>query len=227
MVNRRFLLGCGIASSLLYVVMVLLVPAGRASYSASSQTISELSAIGAPTRSLWMWPAVAYTVLVCWFGWAVHLWAAHRLERRAGRVIFMYGALGVLWPIAPMHLRETLAAGGGDWHDAMHVVLAAMTVSLMCASMALAAAAAERAFRWYSLASVAILVPFGGLTFIDAPRVAANLPTPWLGVWERISVGVFLLWIVVFAVVLLRRRDAAGPSSAASLPSLTRQGRRG
>jgi flavodoxin len=30
------------------------------------------------------------------------------------------------------------------------------------------------------------------------------LPTPWIGVWERINVGVFLLWVIVLASALLR-----------------------
>ena len=55
-----------------------------------------------------------------------------------------------------------------------------------------------------------VLVAFGALTFLDAPRVAANLPTPWIGVWERINIGVFLLWVVVLAIVLLRREDSGG-----------------
>jgi hypothetical protein len=48
-----------------------------------------------------------------------------------------------------------------------------------------------------------ILVAFGALTFADAPGVAANQATPWIGVWERINVGVFLLWVVVLATALL------------------------
>ena len=39
-----------------------------------------------------------------------------------------------------------------------------------------------------SLLYIAMLVVFGGLTFLDAPGLAANVPTPWLGVWERINV---------------------------------------
>jgi hypothetical protein len=42
-----------------------------------------------------------------------------------------------------------------------------------------------------------------------AARVAANLPTPWVGVWERINLGVFLLCVVVLATKLLRSRDTA------------------
>jgi hypothetical protein len=39
---------------------------------------------------------------------------------------------------------------------------------------------------------------------LDGPRIAADLPTPWVGVWERINVGAFLLWVVVLATALLR-----------------------
>jgi hypothetical protein len=37
----------------------------------------------------------------------------------------------------------------------------------------------------------------------------ANLPTPWMGVWERIGIGVFMVWVVVLATALLRARDTA------------------
>jgi hypothetical protein len=34
--------------------------------------------------------------------------------------------------------------------------------------------------------------------------VEANLPTPWAGVTERISIGGYLAWQVVLAIALLR-----------------------
>jgi hypothetical protein len=46
---------------------------------------------------------------------------------------------------------------------------------------------------------------------LDGPRIAANLPTPWVGLWERINIGVFLLWVVVLAIALLRRRGPEAP----------------
>ena len=49
---ERTLLVCGILSSLLYVAMTIFVAMQWEGYSSISQTISELSAIGAPTRSL-------------------------------------------------------------------------------------------------------------------------------------------------------------------------------
>src|SRR4029453_18528121 len=207
---RKSLLVCGILSSLLYVAMTIFVAMQWEAYSSASQTISELSAIGAPTRSLWAVPGAIYTVLVMAFGWGV--WKSARGSRSlrlAGGLILAYGSLGVLWPFAPMHLRETLAAGGGTLSDTMHLVLASATVLLMLLAIGAAAAAFGTWFRVYSLATLAILAAFGTLTFLDAPRIAANLPTPWIGVWERINIGVFLLWVVVLAVTLLRVRDTA------------------
>ena len=66
-----------------------------------------------------------------------------------------------------------------------------------------------RPFRLYSIVTLVILATFGALTFRDAPGMAANLPTPWIGVWERINLGVFLLWVVVLAIALLRVEDTA------------------
>jgi hypothetical protein len=112
-----------------------------------------------------------------------------------------------------MHLREVLAAGGGTWTDTLHLVLASVTVLLMLLAIVGAASAFGKPFRRYCIATLAILVAFGALTFVNAPRLAANLPTPWMGVWERINLGVFLLWVAVLAVALLRARDTAATTA--------------
>ena len=178
---------------------------GSEGYSRLSQTPSELSAIGAPTRSLWMLLGAVYTVLVTAFGWGVWTSAGRdRALRIVGGLLVAYGSLGLLWPFAPMHQREVLAAGGGTLSDTMHVVLASATVLLMFVAMGVAARAFGKRFRLYSIASIVVLVAFGALTFWDAPRVQANLSTPWIGLWERINISVFLLWVVVLATVLLR-----------------------
>jgi hypothetical protein len=179
-------------------------------YSPASQTISELSAIDAPTRSPWLPPAVLYTILVTAFGWGVWTSACRsRAIRVVGALIVAYGTLGVVWPFAPMHLREVIAAGGSTLSDALHIILASVTVLLMLGAIGVSTAAFRKRFRMYSIASLGILVAFGALTFADAPRLSADLPTPWLGVWERINLGVFLLWVVVLAVTILRFQDAA------------------
>ena len=204
---RKALLLCGILSSPLYVAMTVFIAMQWEGYDSASQTISELSAIDAPTRSIWVLPGALYTVLITAFGWGVWKSANGRPAlRRVGGLIVAYGSLGLLWPFAPMHLREVLAAGGGTLSDTLHLVLASVTVVLMLFAIGFGAAAFGWPFRLYSIVSLLILGIFGALTFVDAPGVAANLPTPWIGVWERINLGVFLVWVVVLATVLMRAR---------------------
>lgn len=208
--TRKVLLICGIVSSLQYVAMNVFVAMQWKGYSSLSQTISELSAIGAPTRSLWVVLGAAYTVLVIAFGYGT--WCSAKQNPRlriVGSLIVAYGSLGVFWPLAPMHLRETLAAGGSTISDTMHIVLGSVTVLLMLLAIGFAAASFGKWFRLYCIASIVILLAFGALTFLDAPRVGANLPTPWLGVWERINIAVFLLWVIVLGARLLQRQGTA------------------
>jgi len=63
---RNALLVCGIASSLLYALMIWGIR--YEGYSLISQVPSELTAIGAPTRALWARLGWIYTVLVAFLG---------------------------------------------------------------------------------------------------------------------------------------------------------------
>jgi hypothetical protein len=195
---------CGIVSSLLYVALNVITVMQWPAYDWVSQVPSELSAVGAPTRPLWVVMGMLYTVLVTAFGWGVRMSGGeNRKLRVVGVLIAAYGALGLVWPFAPMHLREALAAGGGDFRDTLHVVLAAVTVTLYLLALGIAAAALGRGFRIYSAVSFIALLAFAALTFGEAPDVAKNLPTPHIGLWERASIAVFLLWVIVLAVARL------------------------
>jgi hypothetical protein len=66
---RKALLACGILAALLYVAMTLFVGLLWDGYSVASQTPSELSAIDAPTRPLWMLLGTVYAVLMFAFAW--------------------------------------------------------------------------------------------------------------------------------------------------------------
>jgi hypothetical protein len=196
---RKSLLICGILSSRLYVAVNVFVPLQWEGYSSASQTVSELSAIGAPTRPLWVWLGIVYSLLVAAFGWGVWKSAGrNRPLRVVGGLMIVDGVLSLYWP--PMHLR------GAEFTltDTMHIVWAMVTVLLMMLAIGFGAAAFDKRFRAYSIATMVILVVFGALTGMDGPRIAANLPTPWVGVWERISIVAFLLWVVVLAFALLR-----------------------
>lgn len=202
---RRPLLICGILSSLLYAAMNIFVPRLFEGYSSSAQTVSELSAIGAPTRALWVLLGIGYTFLITAF--AIGIWQSaegNRHLRIVGDLILAYGLVGFVWSFAPMHQREALAAHQETVTDTMHMVFAMVIVLLMMAAIGFGAATFGKRFRLYSIATILILLVFGGLTTFDAPKINANLPTPWVGVWERINIGFFLFWIIVLGIILLR-----------------------
>jgi len=208
--NSPSLLTCGLLASTLYIAMTIAVPMWWPTYSSFSQTISELSAIGAPTRVLWVPLGMVYTVLVVAFGVGVRRAAnGRRPLRLAGGLFILSGLMGLAW--VPMHQREVLASGGATLTDTLHLVWAAIAVVLMMAEMGLAAAALGTRFRWYTIATMAVLLTFGALTFHGAPGVGANLPTPWLGVWERVNVLGFMVWQAVVAVTVMSAERRVAP----------------
>ena len=199
----RFVIACGMLSAALYASMLVVVPLGWSEYSSTSQTVSELSAINAPTRSLWVPLVIVWTLLYAAFGWGV--WKSAKLTERlriAGAAIFIAGVFGLFWP--PMHLREVLAAGGGTLTDTLHIAWTAGNAVLTLTAMGFAATAFGRSFRIYSIATMAILIVAGAATSMDAARLQANLPTPWMGVWERVNIGAWLLWVAVLSAKLVR-----------------------
>ncbi|MFI5153100.1 MAG: DUF998 domain-containing protein [Chitinophagales bacterium] len=202
--TRKILLICGILSSLLYVAMNIFVPPQFEGYSAASQTVSELSAIGAPTRPIWVPWGVVYTLLFTAFGFGVRMSANQNDRLRIiGNLIIIYGVISVAWPLAPMHLRGAEFA----FTDAMHITLGIITILLMLIIIALGAAALGKRFRLYSILTIVIFIAFGTLTGIDSPGIAKNQPTPWIGVWERINIGTFMLWIIILGIMLLQTAD--------------------
>lgn len=204
-VRTRYLLACGILSSVMYAAMNVFIAMQWDDYSSRTMTVSELSAVGAPTRALWVAWGFVYTLLTAAFGWGVRAAAVNSRLRIAGGFLVAYGITGLAWPLFPMHLREVLAAGGGTWSDTMHIAFTSFTVLLMLLAMGFGAAALGKHFRIWSIITIIVLAVFGGLTSAEAPNIDVNGPTPWIGVYERINIGVFLVWVIVLAVLLLLR----------------------
>jgi hypothetical protein len=200
---RAILLGCGVASSVLYAATDVLAGLRYDGYSFESQAVSELSAAGAATRPLVVALFTPYNALVIAFGAGV--WTVSG-RRRAGRLT---GALLIASAavsqttllLFPMDQRGAAVTSRGSMHPALTGVMSLCIVL----AMVLAARLLGRRFRVYSIATILTLLVFGGLAGLDAPRLEAGEPTPRLGVMERINVYAYLLWVAVFAIALLRR----------------------
>jgi hypothetical protein len=198
------LLACGIAASLVYVAANVLAAMQWEGYSSTNQAVSELSAIGAPSRALMVTLLLAHSVLALAFGMGV-LWSAgrNRALRITGWLLVGVGAVDLAAPFFPMHMRGV----EGSLTDTMHILVTGVTVLLILSAIGFGAAAFGKRFRLYSLVTLVTTIVFGAVAGMQGPEIGANEPTPWHGVYERINVGGYLLWMAVLAVLLLRDRN--------------------
>lgn len=200
---RQALLACGVLSSLLYLATDIIGGLRDPAYSFWSQTISELGAIGAPSQPVVAPLFMVYPVLA--FAFAVGIiWQSGRRNRAlrvTGALLAVYTVVGVVgFTSSPIHQRGT----GSLASDLPHIIVAGMIVFFWLATMGVGAFALGKRFRIYSFATLVTVLVFFVLTALYVPRVAANEPTPGLGIIERIDVYAAMLWLAVLATALLR-----------------------
>ena len=208
---RKILLGCGIVSSVWYVVTDVIGTLRYPGYSYADQWFSELTAQGSPVRPLMIaLNGFPYTLLVGAF--AVGVWASaapKRAARITGAMLLGYAASGFAGGVLfPMRTREAVAAGEETLRNVMHIP-ATMVMSLFfLLAVIFGSTLLGKRFRYYSYGTIAILLVFGALTSLQAPQITAHQPTPWGGIYERINIYATMLWVAVLATGLLRAQEA-------------------
>ena len=155
---HKSLLACGIVAMLWYVAINIFVPMQYPGYDIASYTVSELSAIGAPTRTLWFILCIFYSLFFIAFGAGVWLSAnGNRKLQIVAAVIIFDSALGFFGP--PMHQRQIIAAGGGTFTDTLHLVWAFIHLTFMLLMIGFGAAAFGKSFRLFSVMIVCLTNP--------------------------------------------------------------------
>jgi hypothetical protein len=139
-------------------------------------------------------------------GFGAGVWrAAHGRPslRATGGLLAAHASTFPLWVLSPMTSREEML-GPIAPNDLGHLMLTALTLIFILLETGFAGKALGRRFRIYSGVTVVAVLGLGGLTALFSSRLPHG-PTPWLGLVERGSVGAWLLWLAVLAVVLLRQ----------------------
>jgi hypothetical protein len=202
---RRVFLWCGVLASLLYVAVDVAAAIHDPAYhSFSERALSELMASGAPTERLVDPPFLLYGALMLAFGVGVWMSSGGRTRVRVTAALLVaYAAIGLLGPtLFEMDVRDPTGTRGPTAADIRHIALTGVLVLFIVTSVAVGAAIRGRAFRLYSIATIAVMLVFGILTSVAMG--APGGPTSWMGLVERVNVGAFLLWVAVLAVALLR-----------------------
>lgn len=201
---RRVLLLCGVLSPVLYGVSDVLAGMQWAGYSFRDQTISELGAIGSPSRPLFAVLLIVVYAFMVAFG--VGVWKAAGENRRLRLVGYLLFAVGIMaltvGQFAPMQLR----GAEQGLTSALHLVEGGLAMVMIFTAMGIAATTLGSRFRLYTIATIVLSVGFGAWAVGEAPRIEQGLATPWVGVKERIFWYSYQSWFIVLAVRLLRDR---------------------
>jgi hypothetical protein len=197
---RSALLCCGLLAAPVYLGADLLAAARYPAYHRfASQAISELSAVGAPSKPLVDPFLTAFALLLGGFGIGVRAAAGqNRRLRLMGGLLVAIGILCLLWP--PMYLRGT----GGFSRDLPHMGFGAAVFGLVTGVVVLGSSLGGRRFQVYSRGTLAVIGVAGALGAFEAIRLELGQATPWIGISERIGVGAALLWVAALALRLLQ-----------------------
>ena len=199
----RWLLVGGIAAVVLYGIGDLSSGLLYDGYSFRDHAISELSAFGSPVRYSMVTMIVMHSLLVTAFGVGVWRSADRASLRWTGISLIGAGLVGF-----PTHTIFAMSSRGMEagFNDTMHIVLSGVFSVFVFAAVVLVAVAYRGWFRAFTVATLLALAGFGGAASF-AMRGFAEDETPWVGGFERINAYAYFAWLVVLALVQMRRID--------------------
>jgi hypothetical protein len=195
------LLICGILGSILYLCADVVGGLIWQGYSHASQGVSELMAVGAPSRPLVLFVMTLRTLLLVVF--AVGVWQAANGKLALRLTSSLLLADAVIGQITASFFPAPQRGSGGT--ATMHEIGTALESLCIVLAIGFGATAFARGFRLYSIGTILMLLIFGGLAASQIPQIEAEVPTPWLGFTERINIYAYLLWLAVLALVLFPR----------------------
>lgn len=201
----KALLTCGILYPLLYIFADILGTLIYEGYDYTSQNISEILAIASPARPVVLPLFNLSDLLLLAFAVGVYESGGQRRVLKVAAILLAFCAVtgGVTALFFPMNLRDAPKT----YSDTMHIILTSILVLFILGSIGTGASALGKSFKWYSIITMALLFVFGALTGMQGPKIGTGMPTPWMGITERVNIYGYVIWVLVFAVNLLRTEN--------------------
>jgi hypothetical protein len=200
--HHRPLLLFGLLAAIAYPIADIVGGLAWRSYSYASQGVSELMAVGTQSRAAVLAIMTGHAIFLLIF--AVGLWLAAE-GRRAERLVAIFLAadaiIGWVTPVFfPVEARGVIGGSGLS----VHLVLTTANVLAILLAIGFTGIAYGGRFRWYSFATIVVMLVFAALSASQAARIAAGEPTPFLGITERGSIYAYMIWLAALAVLKLR-----------------------
>ncbi len=196
---QKILLSCGIFAPLIYLGTDLLSGRLLKGYNFAAQSISELSAIGSPTRSLVVAFTIVADILMIAFGVGVWRIAGQALLPRivSGLVIgnVVTGLVATLFFPARFGETPVFASPG--------VIIMFLSVVCFVLAMFFGSMAFDGWLRMLSLAIPVTYILLAILRFATAKSSSAGETVSLVGAQERTMSYSFLLWVIALSIYLL------------------------
>jgi hypothetical membrane protein len=200
---KKTLISAAVAAVVLYVIGDVLSALLYDGYSYLDQAISELSAFGSPVRPLMVTVILTHNLLLLAFGIGLLRVARPR------SALWWIGALQVAMFVLvgiPTHTFWAMSSRdmATGFNDTMHITSSMVFSILVLAMMVLSAVAYPGWFRFYTLATMVVVVGFGMASSLAIRGIEQN-DTPWAGGFERINAYAYFAWLVILAVMVIRQ----------------------
>jgi hypothetical protein len=190
---QQALLYCGVFAPLLYVGVDRLAGHLARGYDFVSRSMSDLSAVDAPTRLLVVSVNVLSVALMIAFGIGVWRMAGHSaLPRITASLVMGQALLGLV-----MVLFFATRAGERPAASSAGVIVGAVAIVMLVLAIGFGAAAFSGWFRFLSIGILAAYVILAAVRFAFPP---ADATVSLVGVQERTMLYAFLGWVLALAV---------------------------
>jgi hypothetical protein len=198
---QRVLLLCGVLSPLLRVATDVIAGRLWRGYNFTSRSISDLSAIGAPTRSLVIPLEIMSLVLSILFAIGIWLFARdNTLLRITAAMLIASGVFSLIGTFFPVQLAEGMTTSANK----TNTIIIGISVLFLVLAMAFGAAAFKGWFRIFSIGLFVVFLVEDVWATWGKPFTLGGERGPLVGVQERTMLWGYLLWTAVLAVKLLR-----------------------
>jgi hypothetical membrane protein len=197
----------GIIGPVVYILAVFIGGAIRHDYSALYNSVSELSMVNAPNRLLMDVLFGIYNISLYIFGLGAYLDSSvddSRKYKAATIMLTIIGILGVMVLIFTQDPRGAPATLNGTLHIILSGITAALTIiSILLVGLSFNKYAKMKLFSWYSYIISLLIFVSGG---VGAASLSNN--SSYGGLFERITIFLFMIWLIIFSYVLLKRSKA-------------------
>ena len=200
---RKILVSCGIAAPVLYIVTAIVGAALRPDdYSHIVNAISELLSNGAPNKAVLDVVFNIYNALLLAFAIGAYSVAKNmpRLTQVSMGVLVGIQVLSFSWGFFPMDPLGAEATFAGTMHNVLGGVVALTTI-IMPLLMGLGVRRLDGFSRYANFSFVSSAIIFvSGLTGV----ILAGQGVQLFGLFERITIGSYEIWLIVTALSLLK-----------------------